>query len=154
MKILGREVEAAGLFEKVTEELRARGIVPPSELDHGPVGNPPIEPRVDPIRHHLEGLEQNSDPTQGLPLHTHRTGAGRAVLWAKWLFRRVGQPLINEALGRQRLFNAHARDAYAELAARVERLAADVEALQEKKATKATPKAAPRKKKPRAQEAG
>jgi hypothetical protein len=126
VKILGQEVEAAGLWERVRTRLSERGVALPSDDEPAPS---PVEPRVDPVQHHLEGLERHSDPTRGLPLHTHRTGIGRAVLWSKWLFRKGCQPLINELLGRQRLFNAHARDAYAELAARVERLTAEVEEL-------------------------
>jgi hypothetical protein len=67
------------------------------------------------------------------------------VLWAKWLFRKLGQPLINEAFGTQRLFNAHVRDAYAELAARVERLSAEVEALRTAKAPARKHTAKPKK---------
>lgn len=132
MKLLGVEVEAAGVWRKVEERLRARGIdlSTPDEAN----GEVRVEPRIDPVQHHLEGLEQNGDPTRGLPLYTHRTGLGRAVVAAKWLFRKTCQPLINEALGRQRLFNGHVRDAYSELAARVERLAAEVEGLHQDKA--------------------
>jgi hypothetical protein len=36
---------------------------------------------------------------------------------------------INEALGRQRVFNGHVRDSYAQLAAEVIRLRGEVEAL-------------------------
>ena len=146
MKILGKEVEASAVLERIEERLRAVGIDLSSWNDDDVPLPPPVEPRVDPVAHHLEGLEKNSDPTQGLPLQTHRTGAGRAVLMAKWLFRKTCQPLINEALGRQRLFNAHARDAYAELAARVERLSADLDQHQRtkpaaKKKKAATPRA-------------
>jgi hypothetical protein len=142
VKILGLEVETAGVWEHIQDRLRARGLeLPASEL----LAPPPVEPRVDPIQHHLEGLTEHGDSTQALPLHTHRTGLGRGVLWAKWVFRKVGQPLINEALGRQRLFNAHVRDAYAELAARVERLSAELEALQAAKAPRRKRAAKPRK---------
>jgi hypothetical protein len=130
VKILGKEVAAACLWDRVRTRLEERGLpVPPND----DVPEPRVEPRVDPVQHHLEGMERHNDPTRGLPLHTHRTGLGRAVLWSKWLFRKTCQPLINELLGRQRLFNAHARDAYAELAARVERLTDELEALREKR---------------------
>jgi hypothetical protein len=131
VKILGREVEAAGLLDQVRQRLEARGEAFLDSMEQDLAE--PIEPRVDPVQHHLEGLERHSDPTQGLPLHTHRTGLGRAVLLSKWLFRKTCQPLIHELLGRQRLFNAHTRDAYAELAARVEQLTHEVESMRERK---------------------
>jgi hypothetical protein len=58
------------------------------------------------------------------------------VVLAKWIFRRTCQPLINEALGRQRLFNGHVRDISAQLAAEVIRLRARVEALEAEKAAR------------------
>ena len=61
---------------------------------------------------------------------------------AKWLFRRSCQLFINEALGRQRLFNSQVRDLTAQLAAEVIRLRARVEALEAEKA-KAGQKAPP-----------
>ncbi len=62
---------------------------------------------------------------------------------AKWAFRKTCQVFINEALSRQRVFNGHVRDSYAQLSAEVLRLRREVEAL------KATPsvEAAPAKEK-------
>jgi hypothetical protein len=64
-----------------------------------------------------------------MPLHTHRGGAGRAVLLAKWVFRTTCQVFINEALARQRVFNGHVRDSYAQLSAEVLLLRAEVDKL-------------------------
>jgi hypothetical protein len=55
------------------------------------------------------------------------------VLLAKWAFRKTCQVLINETLARQRVFNGHVRDAYAQLSAEVIRLRERVEELEERK---------------------
>jgi hypothetical protein len=66
------------------------------------------------------------------------------VLVAKWAFRKTCQVFINEALGRQRVFNGHVRDSYAQLSAEVIRLRAEVETLRAAQAaapSRATPPA-------------
>jgi hypothetical protein len=55
---------------------------------------------------------------------------GRALVLAKWAFRRTCQVFINEALARQRLFNGHVRDSYAQLSAEVLKLREELEAVQ------------------------
>jgi hypothetical protein len=115
---------------RIEERLRARGLGPeaPAEAEApGPAA------RVDPLSFALRALEAHADSTRPLPLETHRSGVGRAVLVAKWAFRKSCQVFINETLGRQRLFNAHVRDSYAQLAAEVVRLKAEVERLQKPK---------------------
>jgi hypothetical protein len=99
-----------------------------------------VEPRVDPLSFYLQALEENADATRSLPLHTHRGGAGQLVLVAKWAFRKTCQVFINETLGRQRVFNGHVRDSYAQLSAEVIRLRGEVEAL---RAAQAAPPPAP-----------
>ncbi|MFN0061424.1 MAG: hypothetical protein ACKVPX_02740 [Myxococcaceae bacterium] len=128
MRLLGREVESRKVLERIAEKLRARGESPPA-FDDDALISAPVEPRVDPLQYHLQGLSENADPTEGLPLHTHREGLGRSVLWFKRMFRWLGKPFIHDMLGRQRLFNAHARDAYSELAAQVARLEEEVARL-------------------------
>jgi hypothetical protein len=127
MKLLGRDFDGRELLDRIEERLRARGLgfdaPQPIRMD-GP------EPRVDPLSFNLHALEEHADPTRGMPLHTHRGGAGRAVLLAKWAFRKTCQVLINETLARQRVFNGHVRDAYAQLSAEVIRLRERVEALE------------------------
>ena len=126
MRLLGREVEAFGLAERVAAALRARSEpAPEAEAARAPA----VEARVDPLQHALQGLTEHADPAQGLPLATHRAGLGRGVLVMKQLFRTVGRPFIQDLFGRQRLFNGHVRDAYASLSAEVERLRAEVDAL-------------------------
>ncbi|HZI02595.1 MAG TPA: hypothetical protein VEZ71_01155, partial [Archangium sp.] len=88
-----------------------------------------VEPRVEPLSFNLQALEEHADATRALPLHTHRGGAGQLVLVAKWAFRKTCQVFINEALSRQRVFNGHVRDSYAQLSAEVIRLRAEVETL-------------------------
>ena len=127
MKLLGREVTADKVLERIEDRLRARGLLPPDGgLGEGGAGLPGVEPRVDPLSFNVLSLEEHADPPVGLPLETHRGGAGQLVLVAKWAFRKTGQVFINEALSRQRLFNGHVRDAYAQLSAEVLQLRAAV----------------------------
>ena len=122
MKLMGTDLDPAKLMAFVGERLQERGLSssPPLGAKLSAEGT---EPRVDPLTFNLQALEANADATQGLPLETHRDGlAGRAVVLAKKLFRRAGQIFINEALGRQRVFNGHVRDSYAQLSAELVRL--------------------------------
>ena len=136
MKLMGRDIPARELLARIEERLRERGL-PASE----PVELPDegVEPRVDPLSHNLAALEENADSTRPLPLHTHRGGAGQVVLVAKWAFRKSCQVLINETLGRQRVFNGHVRDSYAQLSAEVLRLRAEVQQLRSEAAAPKAP---------------
>jgi hypothetical protein len=126
MKLLGRDIPARELLARIEERLRTRGL-PTSESVEEPEEG--VEPRVDPLSFYLQALEENADATRPLPLHTHRGGVGQLVLVAKWAFRKSCQVLINETLGRQRVFNGHVRDSYAQLSAEVMRLRSEVAAL-------------------------
>ncbi|MDY7230474.1 hypothetical protein [Hyalangium rubrum] len=126
MKLLGRDIPARELIARIEERLRVRGL-PTSEPADVPEEG--VEPRVDPLSFHLQAMEEHADPTRPLPLHTHRGGVGQLVLVAKWAFRKTAQVLINETLGRQRVFNGHVRQSYAELSAEVLRLRREVEQL-------------------------
>ncbi len=141
MKLMGRDIPARELLARIEERLRTRGL-PSSEPADVPEEG--VEPRVDPLSFYLEALEENADATRSLPLHTHRGGAGQLVLVAKWAFRKTCQVFINETLGRQRVFNGHVRDSYAQLSAEVIRLRSEVEAL---RAAQAAPPAPPSKSK-------
>lgn len=143
MKLLGRDIPARELIARIEERLRIRGL-PTSE----PVDTPEdgVEPRVEPLSFNLRALEEHADPTQPMPLHTHRGGAGQLVVVAKWAFRKVGQVLINETLGRQRVFNGHVRDSYAQLSAEVLRLRRELEEL---KAAQPSPPSEPPRVPPR-----
>jgi hypothetical protein len=128
MRLVSKDVSHESLRESLRRRLRARGIevsvAQTLEVEA-------VEPRVDPLAFNLEALAEHADVTRGLPVETHRRGlAGLAVRLAKRAFRRVGQVFINETLARQRLFNGHVRDSYAQLAAEVVRLTEQVEALQ------------------------
>jgi hypothetical protein len=126
MKLLGRDIPARELLARLEERLRERGLPASEGVDLPEEG---VEPRVDPLSHNLAALDENADSTRGLPLHTHRGGAGQLVVVAKWAFRKSCQVLINETLARQRVFNGHVRDSYAQLSAEVLRLRAEVEQL-------------------------
>lgn len=128
MRLMGRDITADKLMAYVGERLRTRGLSRPA--DGEPVGEG-IESRVDPLSFNLDALSEHADATKGLPVETHRAGlSGRAVRFAKVAFRRFGQVFINEALGRQVVFNGHVRDSYAQLSAEVLRLRARLEALE------------------------
>ncbi len=135
MKLMGRDIPARELLARIEERLRTRGLPTSEQADVPEQG---VEPRVDPLSFNLHALEENADATQALPLHTHRGGAGQLVLVAKWAFRKTCQVFINEALARQRVFNGHVRDSYAQLSAEVLRLRSEVEALRAAQATPQT----------------
>jgi hypothetical protein len=131
MKLMGKDITPAKVMALVGERLAARGLSSPGDTELTPEG---VEARVDPLSFNLRALEENADATVGLPLETHRDGvAGRAVVIAKRVFRQAGQIFINEALGRQRAFNGHVRDSYAQLAAEVIRLRQRVAELEQQK---------------------
>lgn len=127
MKLLGRDFSADAVMSFVQQRLEARGLSAPG----GQPAEPGVEPRVDPLSFNLQALTEHAEATRGLPIESHRDGlAGRAVVLAKQAFRAAGQVFINEALGRQSVFNGHVRDSYAQLAAEVLRLRARTEALE------------------------
>ena len=144
MKLLGRDIPTEEVMARIEERLRLRGLAPQSAE---PSPEAEVEPRVDPWAFWLQALEQHADATRGLPLETHRGGAGRLVLVAKWAFRKTCQVFINEALARQRVFNGHVSDGYAHLSAEVQRLKAEVETLRAAQSQPATTPA-PRAKSP------
>ena len=128
MKLLGKDITPAKVMAFVEERLAARGLAVEQRADVTVEG---VEARVDPLSFNLRALEENADATRGLPLETHRDGlGGRVVVLAKRVFRTAGQLFINEALGRQRVFNGHVRDSYAQLSAEVMRLRARVAELE------------------------
>jgi hypothetical protein len=129
MKLIGRDIDGRALLQYARARLRARGI----DDSDGPTEDLGPEPVVEPLSFLVQSLEENEDPTIGVPIRTHRTGLGQAVPLAKWVFRRTCQVFINEALGRQRVFNAQVRDMTAQLAAEVIRLRERVEALESRR---------------------
>ncbi len=143
MKLMGKDLDAAHLLSFVQDRLAARGLSPSS--GSAPAGG--VEPRVDPLSFNLDALSEHADATRGLPIESHRDGvSGRLVVAAKQAFRAAGQVFINEALGRQSVFNGHVRDSYAQLSSEVLRLRARLAELE----AKLEPSALPPAKKPRA----
>lgn len=126
MKLLGRDIPTRELMSRIESRLRARGMAVTSWEEPPPEG---VEPRIDPLSFNLHALEENADCTNALPRQTHRSGlSGKLVIAAKEAFRSAAQGFINEALGRQRIFNGHVRDSYAQLSAEVIRLREEVSA--------------------------
>jgi hypothetical protein len=143
MKLTGRDVDAAAVLSFVQDRLAARGLSPAASSG-APEGG--VEPRVDPLSFNLEALSEHADATRGLPVESHREGlSGRLVVAAKQAFRAAGQIFINEALGRQTVFNGHVRDSYAQLSSEVLRLRSRLAELE----AKLDPAAAPTDQKPR-----
>ena len=130
MRLLGNAFRESELLQRLEERLRARGLWHEPEKQMSPAA---VEPRVDPLSFNLAALEEHADPTRPLPLQTHRGGLGRAVLLAKWAFRTTCQVFVNETLSRQRLFNGHVRDSYAQLSAEVLKLREEVQNLRAQK---------------------
>jgi hypothetical protein len=126
MKLLGTNFTAPELMARIEGRLRARGLWSPPT---SPVPSEGVEPPVDPLSFNLQALEEHADPTRPVPLWTHRAGVGQLVLLAKWAFRKSCQVFINEALARQKIFNGHVRDSYAQLSADVLRLQQDIQKL-------------------------
>lgn len=135
MNLLGRDIPVRALLGRIEERLALRGLREEPSDDEG---YDDVEARIDPLSFNLGALEEHADPTRALPLHTHRGGAGQLVLAAKWAFRKSCQVFINEALSRQRLFNGHLRDSYAQLSSEVIRLRAEVEQLKRAQAAPVT----------------
>lgn len=143
MKLMGRDVDAAAVMSFVQDRLAARGL---SQASGSSVPEGGVEPRVDPLSFNLEALGEHADATRGLPVESHREGlSGRLVVAAKQAFRAAGQIFINEALGRQTVFNGHVRDSYAQLSSEVLRLRSRLAELE----AKLDPAAAPVDQKPR-----
>ncbi len=127
MKLMGKDITGEKLLEELRSRLQQRGLEGPTG---GPIRFDGLEPRVDPIAFNVEALSEHADPTRPLPIETHRAGLGRAVLLAKKLFRAGGQIFINEAFARQKRFNGHVRDSYAQLSAEVKTLRERLDALE------------------------
>lgn len=136
MKLMGKDISGDQLLEELMSRLQSRGL---QGTAGGPIRFDGLEARVDPMTFNVEALSEHADPTLPLPLETHRAGLGRAVLLFKWLFRAGGQVFINEALSRQKRFNGHVRDSYAQLSAEVLRLRARLDELEAAKAPPAAP---------------
>ena len=125
MKLLGKDISGKALAEKLEARLKTRGLAEPER----PISFDGVVPRVEPSAFYLQALETHADPTVPLPLHTHRAGIGRAVLVAKWAFRKVSHLAVVDMLGRQRVFNGYVRDAFLEAFTELQSLRARLDAL-------------------------
>jgi hypothetical protein len=145
MKLMGQDISGHALLEQLEARLKDRGLAPATAAG-GPIHFDGLEPRVDPAAFNVEALTEHADPTRALPLETHRSGVGRAVLLLKWAFRKGGQIFINEAFSRQKVFNGHVRDSYAQLSAEVAQLRSRLDAAE---AASVQPTAVPKRRKSR-----
>jgi hypothetical protein len=90
---------------------------------------PQITGPVDSFAVLLRSLSEDADTAQGFPPQSHRT-LGGAVVAAKRGFRLAFQPLINEALSRQKLFNRRLLDILSVLHVENQRLSERVKELE------------------------
>jgi hypothetical protein len=121
MKLLGRDIDAGALLRAARERLEARGI----RDEALPVETEP-EPVLEPLSFLVRALEEDEDPT--LPVPAAERGAPASLL--RRMFRLACQSLIDEALERQRRFNARVREADAQLSAELIQLRVRLEALE------------------------
>jgi hypothetical protein len=84
---------------------------------------------IDPFAALLRSLSEDADTAQGFPPQSHRA-LGGAVVAAKRGFRLAFQPLINEALSRQKLFNRRLLDILSLLHAENQRLSERIKELE------------------------
>jgi hypothetical protein len=146
MRLLGKDISPEKVMAYVGERLASRGLLVTAK-DTALARD--VEAPVDAFRFNLDALIEHADPTKPLPAETHRGGlSGFAVIATKSVFRRVGQIFINETLSRQRVFNGHVRDSYAQLSAELVRLRRQVRELEgERAAPKLKVKSATKKSK-------
>ncbi|HET9035092.1 MAG TPA: hypothetical protein VFN45_02775 [Myxococcaceae bacterium] len=121
MKLLGRDIDAGALLRAARERLEARGI----RDEALPVETEP-EPVLEPLSFLVRALEEDEDPT--LPVPAAERGAPASLV--RRMFRLACQSLIDEALERQRRFNARVREADAQLSAELIQLRVRLEALE------------------------
>ena len=112
-----------------------------SEIERraGAASDPPLAPvteettditrPVDSFAALLRSLSEDADTSQGFPPQSHRA-LGGAVVAAKRGFRLAFQPLINEALSRQKLFNRRLLDILSLLHVENQRLSERVKELE------------------------
>jgi hypothetical protein len=138
MKLLGRDIDAGALLRAARERLEARGI----RDEALPVETEP-EPVLEPLSFLVRALEDDEDPR--VPIPAAERGAPASLL--RRVFRLACQSLIDEALERQRRFNARVREADAQLSAELIQLRARLEALEaaQRKGKRAAALPAPRK---------
>ncbi len=139
MKLKSKDIDVEVLMAAVKRQsVDSSDPVPPSSTVEAE------EP--EPVAFHVQAMGEDADCVQPLPIETHRAGAmGSAVTFAKRLFRKTCQIFINEALARQRRFNAETTDAYGQLAAEVLRLRQKVASLEAQTHGSAASAAAPLK---------
>ena len=127
MKLIGRDIDPRELLRAARARLEARGLrdpgAQPAPGRSGAGGGAAVLRRPEP------GAERGPHRAASRSSRRNR-GSGRGVAMARRLFRRTAQVFIDEALGRQRVFNGRVRDLSAQLAAEVLRLRARVEALE------------------------
>ena len=136
IEFIGKDFSPQALVQQIATRLRQRGL----SLTDGPARIDAESASATPefFKYQLHALEENADTTRGVPLETHRSGAGRLAMYAKWTFRKCCQAFINEALSRQVIFNGHVRDGISQLLTEVSALRTEVEALRQPQSAQAS----------------
>jgi hypothetical protein len=121
----GSDVEVESLISEVERRVGATSDLPlaPVAAEEVPVGP------ADSFAVLLRSLSEDADTAQGFPPQSHRA-LGGAVVAAKRGFRLAFQPLINEALSRQKLFNRRLLDILSLLHVENQRLSERVKELE------------------------
>lgn len=128
-KLSGLELDLPGLEAEVDRRAGSAPDEPPSRRERIPERAAQPETPGSAVLTLLRSLAEDADVTRGFPPQSHRPLAG-AVVAAKRGFRKAFQPVINEALGRQRVFNRRLLDTVAALYAENQQLEARIRTLE------------------------
>lgn len=122
----GSDVDLDSLSSEIELRAGAASDVPLEAVAEEP---PRLATPVDSFAVLLRSLSEDADTSQGFPPQSHRA-LGGAVVAAKRGFRLAFQPLINEALSRQKLFNRRLLDILSVLHVENQRLSERVKELE------------------------
>ncbi len=143
MQLWGKDISGKALLGRIEERLQLRGLSSWRGAGDDALG---FDEPVHPLTFHLSALETHADPTQPLPLSPPAGWLGRARAQGRRLLVHVGRGLVDEVFSRQRLFNGHVRDAYAQLSSEVLQLKEELERLKAERAKAPARAASPSKK--------
>jgi len=125
--IEGSDLELDALASEVERRAGVARDLPLSSVEDAEAQ--PAATPAEPFALLLRSLSEDADTSQGFPPQSHRK-LGGAVVAAKRGFRLAFQPLINEALSRQKLFNRRLLDILSVLHVENQRLGERVKELE------------------------